>query len=205
MKPAAILLDILLLGEESWRFLLELRQNEQTADIPILVSSSSGDSRKALHLGADEYLAKPIDSAKLVGALDRVTGHSSITRILLVDDEEVTRYLVRQLLPRGRFALKETATAIEGLAELGQAKPDVLILDLNMPGMNGYEMLEKLRADARVGDLPAVVLTSAVLDERDRQRLAGVSSILSKSELSAATLIGSIEQALRPAAGQATH
>ena len=196
VRPAAITLDIMLLGEESWRFLLELKQNEATADIPLLVSSSTGESRKALHLGADEYLSKPIDAAQLLHCLDRLTGHSSVTRVLLVDDEEISRYLVRQLLPRGRFALKEAATAIDAIAELGRNMPDVLILDLNMPGMNGFEMLVHLRADPRGRAVPAVVLTSAVLDERDRQRLADVSTILSKSDLSAGSLIAAIESAL---------
>jgi signal transduction histidine kinase/DNA-binding response OmpR family regulator len=199
LRPAAILLDIVMLGQEAWHFLLAQKHDEATADIPILVSSSTGDSRKALHLGADEYLSKPIDAAKLIASLDRVTGHGSVTRVLLVDDEEITRYLVRQLLPRGRFALTETATAIEGLAEIGRAPPDILILDLNMPGMNGFEMLERLRRDQPARDLPAVVLTSAVLEDRDRQRLSGACAILSKSDLSAARLIESIERALRPA------
>ncbi len=93
VKPAAILLDIMLLGDESWRLMLEVRGQESSADIPLIVTSSTGEARKAAHLGADEYLAKPVDGERLIDVLDRVTGRRSLTQVLLVDDEEVTHYL----------------------------------------------------------------------------------------------------------------
>ena len=105
VKPEAILLDILLLGDESWRLLLEVRGQEASADIPLIVTSSTGEARKATHLGADEYLEKPVDGERLIDVLDRVTGRRSLTQVLLVDDEEVTHYLVRQLLPRAHYRL----------------------------------------------------------------------------------------------------
>jgi CheY-like chemotaxis protein len=194
--PVVILLDVVLLGDESWRYILELKQDDQTASIPILVSSATGESRKALHLGADEYLTKPIDPTNLLDLLDRLTGHRSVQRVLLVDDEEITRYLVRQLLPRGRFALKEMANGSDGLAEIQRELPDVVILDLNMPGMTGFELLERLRRDEHLQSLPAIVLTSAVLDDKDRHRLAGASAILSKSDLTSSTLIHALTQAI---------
>ena len=103
VRPAAILLDVVLFSDESWRLILGLRQGEATGNIPIVVISSTGGERKALNLGADAYLRKPIDRERLLNILDRLTGNRSTTRVLLVDDEEVTRYLVRQLLPRGRL------------------------------------------------------------------------------------------------------
>src|SRR5690242_6228149 len=97
VAPAAILLDILLLGDEAWRLLLQIRNSDTTADVPMIVTSSTGDDRKALHLGADEYLAKPIDGERLIDALYLLSGRRSLTKVLLVDDEEVTHYFVRQL------------------------------------------------------------------------------------------------------------
>ncbi len=118
VRPAAIMLDVVLLGDESWRLLIELRQRDATAGIPVLVVSAAGEERKAISLGADEYLEKPIDPAQLIRLLDQVSGHHSVTRVLLVDDEEVSRYLVRQLLPRGIYDIKEAATGVDGLARL---------------------------------------------------------------------------------------
>jgi len=117
-QPAAVLLDVVLAGDESWRLILGLRQGETTGNIPIVVTSSTGEERKALHLGADAYLRKPIDRERLLDILDRHTGNRSMTRVLLVDDEEVTRYLVRQLLPRGIYDVREAKTGTEGWARL---------------------------------------------------------------------------------------
>ncbi len=84
VTPAAILLDILLLGDETWRLLLQIRNSDTSADMPLIVTSSTGDGQKALHLGADEYLPKPIDGERLIDVLDRLTGRRSLTKVLLV-------------------------------------------------------------------------------------------------------------------------
>lgn len=193
VRPAAIILDVVLLGDESWRFLVEIRQRDATADIPVVVASSTGDERKAISLGADEYLDKPIDPAQLVGLLDRLTGQRSVTHVLLVDDEEVSRYLVRQLLPRSTYDIKEAATGVEGLVKLRDERPDIVLLDLNMPGMNGYEFLERLSAETNI---PAIILTSMILDTEQRLRLGNASNIISKSDLSAPALTEAITTAL---------
>jgi signal transduction histidine kinase/DNA-binding response OmpR family regulator len=199
VRPAAIILDVVLLGDESWRFLIEMRQRDTTADIPLVVASSTGDERKAINLGADEYLDKPIDPAQLVGLLDRLTGQRSVTHVLLVDDEEVSRYLVRQLLPRGTYDIKEAATGVEGLVRAKGERPDVVLLDLNMPGMNGYQFLERLSAETNI---PAIVLTSMILDSEQRLRLDYASKIISKSDLSAPALTEAITTALASAEGR---
>jgi signal transduction histidine kinase/CheY-like chemotaxis protein len=195
-QPAAILLDVFLLGDESWRLLLQLRQQEAYADIPLIVMSSSGEERKAMHLGADEYVAKPVDGEILIGLLDRLTGRSSITKILLVDDEEVMRYLVRQLLPRSRYSLCAVSTGEEGLQCLQDQHPDVVLLDINMPEMNGHQFLARLRDDATVAEVPVIILTSAILAPDERLSLHRASGIMSKSDMSSTTLINTIERVL---------
>ena len=85
--------------------------------------SSTGEARKAMHLGADDYLAKPVDGERLIDILDRVTGRHSLTKVLLVDDEEVTRYLVRQLLPRAQYRLWIADDGTDGLAQLVEQEP----------------------------------------------------------------------------------
>jgi len=192
-QPAAVLLDVMLEGDESWRFLIELRQRDATANIPVAVISSSGDEHKAINLGADEYLSKPVDPDQLLRLLDRLTGRSSVTRVLLVDDEEVSRYLVRQLLPRGLYDIREAATGIEGLAQIRDNRPDIVLFDLNMPGMDGYQFLDRLEAESPI---PAIVLTSAILDNDQRVRLGRAANIVSKSDLSSPMLTAAIGGAL---------
>jgi len=203
VQPAAVLLDVVLFGDESWRLLLGLRHGEATDSIPIIVISSTGEERKALHLGADAYLRKPIDHERLIELLDRLTGSRSTTRILLVDDEEVTRYLVRQLLPRGVYDVREARTGAEGLAQLVNERPDIVVLDLKMPGMTGFELLDRIRADTSLDPVPAIVLTSAILTAGERQQLRRAARIMSKSDLSAATLGDAISEVLAGALAEA--
>jgi CheY-like chemotaxis protein len=196
LQPAAILLDVVLAGDEAWRLILGLRQRETTDNIPIIVTSSTGEERKALHLGADAYLRKPVDHPQLLDLLDRLTGNRSTTRVLLVDDEEVARYLVRQLLPRGVYDVREAKSGTEGLAQLLNDPPDVLLLDLRMPEMTGFELLDRITSDTSLNSVPAIVLTSAILTEGERQRLGRAARIMSKSDLSASALTGAITDAL---------
>ncbi len=116
-----------------------------------------------------------------------------MTHVLLVDDEEVSRYLVRQLLPRSTYDIKEAVTGVEGLVRLREERPDIVLLDLNMPGMNGYEFLERLSTETNI---PAIILTSMILDSEQRLRLGNASNIISKSDLSAPALTEAITTAL---------
>ena len=150
------------MGDESWRLLLELRDGEASAEIPLIVTSSTDEARKAKHLGADDYLAKPVDGERLIDILDRVTGRHSLTKVLLVDDEEVTHYLVRQLLPRAQYRLWIAVDGTDGLAQLVEQRPDVVLLDLRMPRMNGFEFLAHLRHNASLPAVPVIVVTSTI-------------------------------------------
>jgi signal transduction histidine kinase/CheY-like chemotaxis protein len=197
VKPAVILLDIMLLGDESWRLMLEVRGQESSADIPLIVTSSTGEARKAAHLGADEYLEKPVDGERLIDVLDRVTGRRSLTQVLLVDDEEVTHYLVRQLLPRAHYRLWIATGGLTALDRLNEERVDVVLLDLNMPGMSGFDVLKHLQTNTALADLPVIVLTSAILQPEERASLLGASLILSKSDLASDTLIDAIRSVLR--------
>jgi len=200
ITPAAFVLDVVLQGEECWRFLIDAKHNERTQDIPAVLVSSTGDEQKARSFGADEFLAKPVDPATLVRWLDATTGAGGLTKVLLVDDEEISRYLVRQLLPRGAYELREAANAIDGLEQAKVDPPDVILLDLNMDMVDGFEFLDRLRNGEGAAAPPAVVLTSLVLDQAQKDRLANVSGIVSKFDLTADRLVGAIMEALEPRA-----
>jgi signal transduction histidine kinase/CheY-like chemotaxis protein len=193
-SPAAILLDIILIGEDGWRFLIEIKQRKLTQNIPVIVASMTQEERKARSLGADDFLVKPVESDTLLRALDRATGEHAVTRVLVVDDEEVFRYLVRQLLPRGAFELIEAATCQEGLLHARERRPDVVLLDLNLPTMDGFQFLDRLNDS--IGPTPAIVITSMVLDDDRRFRLRAAARILSKSALTGDALVGAIRAAV---------
>jgi len=197
IRPVAILLDIVLVSDESWRLLLEVRGQEWSADIPMIVTSSTGEARKAMHLGADEYLEKPVNGDRLIEVLDRVTGRHSVTQVLVVDDEEVTHYLLRQLLPRARYRLWIATDGKTALDRLDEGSPDVVLLDLRMPGMNGFEFLSRLQQNRTWAEIPVIVLSSVVLEAGERALLRDASLIMSKSELASGTLIEKIDSVLR--------
>jgi len=200
--PVAILLDLVLAGEESWRLLIELSQDDATHDIPVIVISSTQEEMKARNLGAEDYLGKPAAAAEIVRAIDRATGRDSVRRVLVVDDDEVSRYLVRQLLPRSVFDVSEAATGQDALEQGAQNRPDVVLVDLNMPTMDGYEFLERW-SGLDGGGTPAIVLTSLSIGAEQRARLAQVSQVVSKSDLSSDALVAAIETAIAQIPGAA--
>jgi signal transduction histidine kinase/CheY-like chemotaxis protein len=194
--PGAIVLDIMLEGEEAWRFLIEVKHREATHSIPFVVVTSTCDERKARSLGADQYLDKPIDHAHFVQILDDLTGTRAAVKVLLIDDEEIARYLARQLLPRGAFYLREASDAMSGLEMVRKEKPDVIILDLNMKPIDGPGFLELLASEATGPLPPVVILTSLVPDDTRYLKRAGATEIMSKSDLTGASLIAAVRRAL---------
>jgi signal transduction histidine kinase/CheY-like chemotaxis protein len=196
IKAAAMILDIRLEGEETWRFLIDMKHGQATHDVPVLVVTNTRDERKARNLGADGYLDKPIEPARLLQALDELTGAGGRAKILLVDDEEISRYLVRHLLPRGAFFLLEAADALAGLEIARNESPEAIILDLNMKPIDGFAFLDLLKAENTKKRPAVVVLSSLIPDDAQRRRLRGAAEIVSKSDLTAGALVAALRRAI---------
>ena len=172
IRPVAIILDILLRGEDSWRLLAELKTSAATRRIPVLVVTSVDDERKALSLGADAYARKPLDRGWLLEQLRGATGQEPIRRILLIDDDEISRYLMRRLLDDLPCVVSEATSGTAGVRRARQESPDAILLDLAMPDISGEEVLEQLGADAATASIPVVIVTSKVLEDDERKRLS---------------------------------
>jgi signal transduction histidine kinase/CheY-like chemotaxis protein len=172
IRPVAIVLDILLRGEDAWRLLAELKTSAATRRIPVFVVTSVDDERKALSLGADAYARKPLDRRWLLEQLRSVTGEEPIRRILLIDDDEISRYLMRRLLDDLPCVVSEATSGRAGLQRAREDPPDAILLDLAMPDVSGEEVLEQLRADSVTAGIPIVIVTSKVLADAERTRLS---------------------------------
>jgi len=184
-KPVAIMLDILLEGEESWNLLASLKNAEDTRRIPVIVVSTVDDPRKAFHLGADEYLVKPASQETLLETLRRLTGVSAPQRVLIIDDDERDRYVLKHRLRGLPLAVSEASSGAEGIAKAIAEHPQLIFLDLSMPEMNGMEVLQALKADPRTESIAVVIHSSMQLDAQSRSMLtSGASAILSKEQLS---------------------
>ena len=197
VTPRAIILDILLRGEDTWGFLAELKAGDATRDIPVLVATTVDDPHKGYGLGADAYVVKPVERGWLMTTLDDLTADGRGRRILIVDDDETSRYVLRQLLAGTRYETIEAASGAEGLERAREQPPAAIFLDLVMPGLSGFEVLDALRTDERTRGIPVVILTSKALDPDDHRRLDGkVTAVLSKGSSSREIACAALDFAL---------
>lgn len=197
LRPAAIVLDIMLEGETSWRFLSELKTSEVTRDVPVLVVTVTDRENKARALGADEFWMKPMDQEWLLKRLTTLARRGPIQKVLVIDDDEVSRYLVRRLLAGTSYQVIEAAGGADGIRVARIERPGVILLDFVMPGMSAFEVLDELKAHPDTRNIPVIIHTSKDLGEQERQRLAvETSAILNKQSLSREIAIGRIRDAL---------
>jgi len=184
VRPAAVILDIVLLGEDAWEMLPYLKTTPETADIPVLVVTTVDDRQKAMSLGADAFAQKPVARRWLLDQLRRLTGRAAPRKILLIDDEEVSRYLLRQLFPSPPDQVIEASSGGEGLRFARDEQPQLILLDLVMPELGGFEVLERLRADPLTAEIPVIISTSKSLDDEELAQLERYSAgFLFKSRL----------------------
>jgi signal transduction histidine kinase/CheY-like chemotaxis protein len=180
-RPQAILLDIMLRGEDTWRWLGELKSTPATAKIPIIVITSIEDERKGLALGADAYCLKPLERTALLEKLDALTGR----RILIIDDDPAARYLMQKLLADTHTTVLEAADGRSGLIAARRARPALIFLDLGLPDFSGEEVLDALKKDADLQHVPVAIVTASKLTNDDRIRLGKrAEAVLQKSDLS---------------------
>ena len=182
-RPRALILDVLVGDDFSWDLLAETKKTPELADVPILVVSALEDAAKATALGADAFSAKPVERGWLLESLDRLVKGEERTRVLVIDDDEVFRYVVRQELSTDNIRVLEAATGSHGLERVGQERFDLVLLDLDLPDISGYEVLAQLgRGAAQIP--PVVVVSGMLLGPQERQRLAKAAAIVPKSEIS---------------------
>jgi signal transduction histidine kinase/DNA-binding response OmpR family regulator len=197
-SPRAAILDVRLRSEDSWRLLAELKQSTRTRDIPVVIVSTIEDQAKAFHLGADDYLLKPVERGRLLQSLSELTAEAP--RILIIDDDERDRYLLKQQFRQTAVVFREASDGMEGILEAAKEKPSAIILDLTMPGMSGFEVLDALKTGHATKDIPVVICTSRVLSELEQVQLEGkIAAIVSKEGYGH----GEIAKVIRRAVGSA--
>jgi signal transduction histidine kinase/DNA-binding response OmpR family regulator/CHASE3 domain sensor protein len=195
--PALVCLDIVLAGKlDGWDVLAALRDNPATASIPVLVCTGGNGRDRAGSLGASDFVTKPFDRARLRDAIERLlpAGPASV---LVVDDDPSIRRLVAETLAGPGLSFREAGDGEAALVAVAERKPDAIVLDLLMPKLDGFGVLERLQADPETRSIPVVVLTARRLTHAERATLrAGALSTLEKSSYSAGELRALIEQAL---------
>jgi CheY-like chemotaxis protein len=182
LRPAVVTLDIMMPDLDGWTVLAAIKGDPALASIPVVLMSIVDQKNRGYALGAADYLVKPVDRAKLVETLTNICG-TSAGRALLVDDDEVVRRSVRQALEPIGWQVTEAENGQVAAESLTATRPDVIILDLMMPKMDGFEFLDELRSRADWQGIPVVIITVKDLTQEDRDRLnGGVERIIQKSD-----------------------
>jgi PAS domain S-box-containing protein len=199
LKPFAITLDIMMPGIDGWRILDILKGNPETRNIPVIVCSIIEDIEKGFNLGASDYLVKPIMEDDLVNALDRLNADGSIREVLVIDDNPDDLRLIGKILSddgRYKSVLAEGGRSGWNIISSGNP-PHAIILDLFMPEMNGFEILEKIQVDKKLRDIPVIVISGMELSTEQKNQLDEFGQrILSKGSFSEKELLTSIQRAL---------
>jgi CheY-like chemotaxis protein len=196
-KPAAVVLDVLLEGESSWPLLAELKRREETKDIPVIVATVVEGRETALALGADEFFFKPVEKRWLLEKLRALARREPVETILVIDDDAASRYLLRGYLQGTNYSLVEAEDGQEGLKRAEEVKPQVIFLDLILPDLTAFEVLEALRRAPATAQTPIIINTVKELEEEERRRLAAVTAaIVSKNAPSREAAVARIREAL---------
>ncbi len=208
LHPDAITLDIMMPEVDGWSLLTTLKSDPELADIPVIVVSMIEDREMGYSLGAVEYLIKPVDSARLASVLQKYRRQSGNDLVMIVEDDATTREMMDTMLGKAgwRTCLADNGReALLGLQSLEQQRehlPDLILLDLMMPEMDGFEFVEKLSENPRWMEIPVIVLTAKDLTTEDRRHLENrVRTVFQKGAYRRDTLLNEIRQLL----DQQTH
>ena len=199
LKPFAITLDIMMPGIDGWQVLDALKSDSVTRHIPVIVCSIIEDLEKGFNLGATDYLVKPILEDDLVNALDRINSDGSIRDVLVIDDNPDDLRLISKILnDDGRYKAILAEGGINGWNIITTGNPPhAIILDLFMPGMNGFQILEKLQEDKKLRDIPTIIISGMELTPEQKKQLTEFGqSVLTKGAFSEKELLTSIQRSL---------
>jgi adenylate cyclase len=197
LHPIAITLDVLMPDLDGWTVLAALRGNPALADIPVVMATITDQHQKGMTLGAAGYLTKPIERDRLIALLRPFQAHVRRTHVLMVEDDPAQRVSIRSLLEPEQWLVTEADNGRAALERLTLETPDVILLDLMMPEMDGFQLVTALRERPEWRRIPVIVITALDLTVADRKRLnSGVEGILLKNSFDPAQLVQFVRQAV---------
>jgi signal transduction histidine kinase/DNA-binding response OmpR family regulator len=201
VRPALILLDVMMPGMDGWTVLTKLQNHPQLTDIPVIMLSAVNDADMALTLGAATVLLKPIDAERLTAEIAMLLAPLSSCYVLFVEDDLDSRTLVTRMLEKEGWQFRTASNGLAALRMLKQGLPAALILDLKMPGMNGFELLETMQKNPAWAGIPVIILSSMDLTKDMKEFLSPRSRvILSKTGITREQLTEWVRPAIQACA-----
>lgn len=196
--PYAITLDVMMPRKDGWDVLADLKKTPEISNTPILVCSIVQDKTRGFSLGAADYLVKPITEDELRRALERISREKTINKILVVDDEPSALLLLKRILEaQPQYKVLDASGGAQALAIVQSEKPDLILLDLMMPEVDGFAVLNSVKSNADTHDIPVIIVTAKEITAEDRERLNGnMIALYNKGMFTAEQLLADIGQAL---------
>jgi CheY-like chemotaxis protein len=200
VQPVAVTLDIMLPDTDGWQVLHELKRDPLTDHIPVILLTVVDQKPLGYQLGAADYLVKPFSAGDVLGALQRVAqigAGGKPGRLLVVDDDPNIPDMIRQLLAESALQIETAGNGLEALHAIRRRPPDVILLDLMMPELDGFGLLAELQARPDLRTIPVIVLTAKLLGNDERERLQqGVVQVIEKQGLETSGLMAALLQRL---------
>jgi PAS domain S-box-containing protein len=172
--PTAITLDVLMPQMDGWAVLSSLKSDPDLADVPVIMVTMTGDRNLGYALGAADFITKPIDRSRLAAVLRRYACRKPVCRLLIVDDDPASRALIGPVLEAEGWVVDAADNGEDALRRVADERPDLILLDLMMPGMSGFEIAAELHRTPAWRSIPVVVMTAKDLSEDDYRRLNGL-------------------------------
>jgi signal transduction histidine kinase/CheY-like chemotaxis protein len=198
VHPAAITLDVLMPGMDGWAVLTELKADPVLSEIPVIMLTIMDEKQMGYALGAADYLTKPIDWDRLAAILQRYDCARPPCPLLIVEDDPIMREMLRRRLEKEDWTVIEAENGRVALERMAERQPDLILLDLMMPEMDGFQFLDEIRKRKDWHAIPVIVVTAKELSLEDRQRLNGsVEKILQKGAYSREELIREVRDLVK--------
>ncbi len=193
LRPDAITLDVMMPDMDGWAVLSRLKSDPDLADIPVVMLTMMDQKNIGYALGASDYLTKPIDRERLSAVLSKYRCGKPRCPILLVEDDEPTREMMRRTLTKEGWEVVEAENGRVALQRLETTQPELILLDLMMPEMDGFEFIAEMNKREDWREIPVVVVTAKELTEEDRLRLSGhVEKVLQKGAYNREALLSQV-------------
>ncbi|MEW6215038.1 MAG: response regulator [Nitrospirota bacterium] len=197
IKPLAITLDILMPKKDGWQVLKELKDTPETQDIPVIILSIVEDKRLGFSLGATEYIVKPVEKQVLLRKLRNLEKTRKVKRVLIVDNEPDTVRLIGNVMKEAGYQVTAAYNSEDAIKSIHDSRPDLIVLNLTMPEMRGFDVIEFLKTAEEIKDIPLILLTHKDLTEREIDDLNGkIQGILNKGVLTKEDLLKEIKETI---------
>ena len=206
LRPQVICLDILMPSMDGWTVLSAIKNDPELQDIPIVIWSMTNDKQLGFALGASEFLTKPVQRERLVTVMNKYIPNRLNQTVLVIEDDAATNELMTRMLQKEGYTVDQAVNGRIALECMKRQSPDLILLDLMMPEMDGFQFVEEVRKQEVWCSIPIVVLTAKSITPEDRQKLNGnVKAIIQKGSYDHRTLLEEMKRLVDAAVTQDTN